>query len=106
MSKEVGASISFLLDTVRTTSAASDRGDGDVTKTNLVSIGIAHLRSYEHMGQASLSCSGCKCYGDMTLEGMQERKVSQRHIHSIKATQVCVHARTGVQACEDNSIYY
>ena len=90
VSKEVAASISFLLDTVRprTTSAASDRGDGDVTKTDLVSIGIAHLRSYEHMGQASLTCSGCKCYGDMMLEGMQVRKVSQRHIHSIKATQV------------------
>ena len=40
------------------------------------------------MGQASLSCSGgCVCTGDMKLEGMQERRVSQRHIHSIKASQ-------------------
>ena len=64
---------------------AADRG-----KTAMVEIGIAHLRSYEHMGRGVLSCvGGCQCTGNMVLEGLDTtRRVSQLHIHSgIKATQ-------------------
>ena len=55
VTREVGASISFMLDTVRTTNAASDRGDGDKTKAHLVSIGIAHLRRWVQPSRRSIS---------------------------------------------------
>ena len=41
------------------------------------------------MGRAAVTCfGGCRCSGDMVLEGMHERRVSQLHNHQIQATQV------------------
>ncbi|GAX72559.1 hypothetical protein CEUSTIGMA_g15.t1 [Chlamydomonas eustigma] len=88
-SKTVGAAITFVVDTRRHGGLIkhSDGPTSDVEPT--VTLGIAHLRSYEHMGQASIACSNnCTCKGDLMLEGMQERKVSQRHIHSLQVNQV------------------
>ena len=108
MSQEVGASLSFHLDTLRNSSRDSSvthHGDASSAATAaglLVAVGVVnpslralappphtphtHLRSYEHMGQASLTCpGGCNCSG---IEGMQERRASQHHNHSIEATQV------------------
>ena len=84
VSTSPGSIIQFKMDT--RTSVELKAGE----KSAPVAIGIAHLRSYEHMGRGIVSCTGgCTCSGDLTLEGLDvTRRVSQLHIHSgIKATQ-------------------
>jgi lysophospholipase L1-like esterase len=81
VSSQPESTIRFKLDT---------RASVGQDKNATVEIGIAHLRSYEHMGKGLLNClGGCQCSGDMVLEGLDTtRKVSQLHIHSnIRATQ-------------------
>jgi hypothetical protein len=48
---------------------------------------LAHLKSYEHMGQARIACdSGCSC-NVTVLDGHQEPRNSQTFLHSVFVSQ-------------------
>uniref|UniRef100_A0A7S0S1A6 SGNH hydrolase-type esterase domain-containing protein n=1 Tax=Chlamydomonas leiostraca TaxID=1034604 RepID=A0A7S0S1A6_9CHLO len=75
-----GSVLDMMVDT-RATAASTAANQKDVL------VEVAYLRSYEHMGQASITCvSGCKCQ-ESTLEGHHEEQNSQLHLHHFYASQ-------------------
>eukprot|EP00798_Chlamydomonas_sp_ICE-L_P027685 gene27685-7326_t len=72
----------------------------DPRSANTVAVSIAHLKSYEHMGEANVTCiSGCSCQWGM-LDGDITDHYSQLRVQEIKVTQAanCTIAITVIKA--------
>eukprot|EP00879_Flechtneria_rotunda_P013806 GHRR01014419.1.p1 GENE.GHRR01014419.1~~GHRR01014419.1.p1 ORF type:complete len:272 (+),score=66.88 GHRR01014419.1:1593-2408(+) len=57
------------------------------SKDHEVLVQVAHLKSYEHMGKALLTCvSGCEC-ADTIIDGHHEDRTSQLKLHRVYVSQ-------------------
>ena len=93
MSKVVGSILKMKIDT-----RASSKGAQSASSSGEdVLVELAYLKSYEGMGQASITCEGCKC-DETTIEGHQDAKNSLTHLHNFYASQsdTCYVTVTGV----------
>jgi hypothetical protein len=63
------------------------------------SLAIAHLKSYQHMGQARVVClEGCTC-DPIEVDGHQEERNSQTHITMVEVSAAGVCVRVHMPCC-------
>jgi len=102
-----GSVLRVRVNTTAANSASNIKQEGDATALPpppgaaaaakaMVSMEIAHLKSYTNMGRAEVKCEvGCTC-SPSVLDGHQTVRNSQLHLHEMKVTQadVCIIAIT------------
>lgn len=81
ISTKVGSTMTMKVDTNSVT------GENKFPSNNNMVVELMHLKSYEHMGVASVKCtSGCTC-DESKFDGHHEERNSQLNIHKIMVSQ-------------------
>jgi hypothetical protein len=70
-----GAHLKLMLTEVKAEGQAASSPSSS-SSSSCVAVHLVHLRSYEHMGMAQLSCSGACTCANMTIDGHLDRRYS------------------------------